>query len=163
MRLIIDPLIAGLFSCVGFFVFVNREGDPDGIAGWFFAGGWVITCVIPCSIVHVQYYLRNRNMKVKVDKAGRTFTIEDGESSYLIRFNEIHYIRITIMPNLYRGASNGILPFESYYYSTLETTAGKRFIITRLLIYNQLEFFTSLGYKLPVIKEKTIFPTIDSD
>ena len=160
--MISDLLFAATLLYVGYILYVRYYApDSESLAARICIGGYIITNLIPCLIIHTQYLKYNKDVKLIIDKSNRIMTISYRDATHSFSFDDIKYVQISMMANLYRGAKKGLVVWEGYTYAAIVTEGGERFIITRLLINDLMTFFKDLG--LIVIKKKIYFPFIWDD
>ena len=141
--------------------YIRYHPDEDWIIARVMIGGYLIMALIPCAIVHTEYFMYNRDLTLVIDKFNKVMTISYGDSTHRINFAEIKRVQVSMTANPYNGQTWTLLPQELYQYATIMTENGERFIITRLLINDLIPFFRDLG--LFVTKKRVFFPFIWED
>jgi hypothetical protein len=153
-----ELLIGAVYLILGYLILMHFYPEYPYAGAIIFVGGYAIIDLIPCFIIHTQYYRFNKGTKLSINKVTRTITILDKGSTHSFSFDKIKSIKLELMSALYRGGKRGMSAWELYHYAVLETEDKHRFIITCLLVNDLRKFFDELGLK--VTKEWTFFPLI---
>ncbi len=154
--LVIRTLVYGVV-CILVIRYFGPEDGPFVIS--FFVVGYALFDLIPCSVIHAQYFHLNKDAKLIVNRVGRMMTVSYKDSTHSFGFDRIKRVEVSLMTNLYNGATKGWALWEVYNYAVIEIEDGERFVITLLMVNNLVSFFESLG--LHVKKERMYFPWID--
>jgi|SRR5450432_334708 len=120
----------GIYLVVIFFMKIN-------INSWtakFTYSFYFVIDVLPTLILHIQYYLKNRNTLMEVDTNSRKFEITTSQKTFEYSFDDI----ISLEYFRSYGKGTGWNSFGMYRYYKIATSDGARFFITCLMI-NDIE------------------------
>ena len=163
MFIIKELIISALILVIGYLLVEKYDHSmgSEKITQIIFVVGYIIIQLIPSSILHFQYFRKNRKKKFFVDENSHLFTLTDEKSTSLIRFDQIKSIHIISSIALYRGGERGISAWELYHYAVIVMEDGRRFVITCILVNNLKNFFGN--FKLQVTKHWNFYPLINTE
>jgi hypothetical protein len=125
-----------IFKCAGIYLVVKYflKIDMDSWAVKFSFSFYFIIDVLPTLILHIQYYLKNRNLKMEVDTNSRKFEIVTSSKTFDYSFDDI------ISLDYFRpyGKGSGWNSFGMYRYYKIVVKDGAEYFITCLMI-NDIE------------------------
>ena len=89
--------------------------------------------LLPLFILHIQYYIRNKNSILTINRTDRFFIYKEKEAEKLFHFNEILFIKcITSYGN--GKISPGWYSFGQYRYCKIGLKNHEEIIITSLMV-----------------------------
>ena len=145
-------LVIGLFL----FVVIFLHGQEAGFIVKVSAPFYLLFELLPCIIIHYQYFKSNKDTIVSVNTVDRTMSIDEKGTLNSFRFDQIKSLRLALMADLYNGRNGGFGAYLLYHYAYIELYNGDNFIIT-CLIYNDLrKFFENI--KIEVVRDLVFFP-----
>jgi hypothetical protein len=150
--------ITACIFVLGFFAIRYLYPGYDIYSAKIFIICYLVIQVMPCLILHPQYYYYNAEMILNIDTGNRTLSIKNGVSEYSYHFHQIKSIKIAMVMGLYRGGRIGFSAWDLYHYAVIETQDERQYVVTCLLINDLRKFFEELG--LEIQKEWIIFPLI---
>lgn len=152
-------IIVSLGMCA--FVFYEKKYNEFGHPGIEFDIFilWIIS-FLPVLYLHIEYYYYNRGTELEIDSWDKKliYTNKTGITE-AYNFDDLSKIIINMPPNMHRGSSFQILPFEQYHYAKIYTKSGKEIIITCLMARKIQDLVGSIR-GVPVEKKKRIFASI---
>jgi hypothetical protein len=118
---------------------------------------------LPVLYLHIEYYHYNRSTELEIDSWGKKLIYTDKTGvTETYSFDDLSKIIINMPPNMHRGSSFQILPFEQYHYAKIYTKSEKEIIITCLMARKVQDLVGSIR-GVPVEKKKRIFTSILMD
>lgn len=115
---------------------------------------------LPVLYLHIEYYYYNRGTELEIDTWDKKLIHTDKTGiTEAYNFDDLSKIIINMPPNMYRGSSFQILPFEQYHYAKIYTKSGKEIIITCLMARKVQDLLGSIR-GVPVEKKKRIFASV---
>jgi len=136
----------------------NQNNLDDSLIEGLFA--FALISLLPVLYLDIEYYFYNKGTQLEIDSNERKFIYTDKRgATETYSFDELTKIIINMPPNMYRGSSFQILPFEQYHYTRIYTKNGKEIVITCLMARRVQDLVESIR-GVPVEKRKRIFTSI---
>lgn len=147
---IVIVFIAYLFIL---FYFINRDGFKIETL-WFFTIAFVIISLFPLLFIHVEYYLKNRGVTLKVDDLNNTLEYISDGMTFNIDFSEIEKVEWHQSASFLKKEIQWF-PTDRYHYSKIFIKGGSKLTITCLLTTDP-----TLGLHDKVIEKKRIIASL---
>ena len=157
---IVKELATFALGYIGVYLFVVRIYSPDSqyIMTPLFIYAFLITEVIPSSIIHFQYLWLNKHVQLRLNAANRTLTVRVNDICESFHFDEVRRVEIYLVSALYRGRKAGWSVWDRYHYAIVEIDGGKQFVITCLLMNDLRQFFKDI--QVSSTWKRVIFPVV---
>ena len=151
-------LIYHIILIAGYLYASYQYGDDDGIFRTVFGIHYGIS-MFPTIFLHIEYYIRNRRDKVKIDIEQNFITINNAKE---VPFHQIEKIVLFMAPVWHRKTGIRYWPFESYRYARLQMKNGEQYIFTCLMAYDINETMAQIrGVKIDYKERLVATPLIN--
>ena len=155
----LEIFIIVLFIIFGFGWYQTNQNNLDeSLRNGLIA--FALLSFLPVMYLHIEYYHYNRGTELEIDSWGkRLIYTEKTGTTETYNFDDLSEIIINMPPNMHRGSSFQILPFEQYHYAKIYTKSGKEIIITCLMARKVKDMAESIS-GVTIEKKKRIFASI---
>jgi hypothetical protein len=135
----------------------KRQFEPIKKSKWFYLSAlavigicmfipfelaiWIVLFMVGIPIIlqiilHLNYFMHDRNTTLKMDFLAGTIEVANGNSTSTITFDEIEKITRTQGSRHPKPFDHYVVPSNFYHFTTIETKSGKQFKFTDLLYPN---------------------------
>jgi hypothetical protein len=115
---------------------------------------------LPVLYLHFEYHCHNRVTQLEIDIYKKKFVYTDKTGvTETYNFDDLSKVVINMSPNMHRGSSFQMLPFEQYHYAKIYTKSGQEIIVTCLMARKVKDLAESI-WGVPIEKKQRIFASI---
>ena len=132
----------------GYILFVvymyHKYGPQDLYVYILIASGLFLHMFIPTFFVHLQYYLKNKDVLLAIDTRKKIVKYSRGNQLTVFRFEDIEFLEQYKTPPIIEKRATW-LPWATYNYAKVKLVSREEFIITCFLVDE---------FELPIDKSK---------
>ncbi len=148
-----------LLQMIGFGWYLDSQNNLDE-SSIILLTEIVVLSFLPVLYLHIEYYYYNRVTQLEIDIYKKKIICTDKTGiTETYNFDDLSKVIINMHPNMHRGSSFQILPFEQYHYAKIYIKSGQEIIVTCLMARKVKDMAESiLGVQIE--KKKRIFTSI---
>lgn len=127
------PFVITIFFIIVFIpLMLFTYGTEDQFCSWFVAIGWISFTGLPPIVLHLNYFLNDRNKCIEIDNLKRTITLFVGNEKQIIKYDAIE--RIEKYCSNTKGGFVLKNNWNTYYYYKIVLKGNSSVYLSRMII-----------------------------